>query len=59
MVDSAVEEKAKQFEKLLAKPVQPVKSVAASIKTKLNNPQNIREYIVISEILGKPKALRR
>jgi hypothetical protein len=59
MVDSAVEEKAKQFEKLLATPVQPVKSVASTIKTKLSNPQNISEYIVFSEILGKPKALRR
>jgi hypothetical protein len=59
MVDSAIEEKAKKFEELLAKPVQPVRSVAASIKSKLSNPQNIREYIVFSEILGKPKALRR
>lgn len=59
MVDSVVEEKAKQFEELLAKPVQPVKSVAAAIKSKLRNQQNIKEYIVFSEILGKPKAFRK
>lgn len=59
MVDSVVEEKAKQFEELLAKPVQPVTSPASTIKSKLSNPQSIREYVLFSEILGKPKALRR
>ncbi len=59
MVDSAVEEKAKQFEKLLSKPVQPIATMASTIKSKLSNPRDIREYIIFSEILGKPKALRR
>ena len=59
MVDSVVEEKAKQFEKLLSKPVQPITTIASTIKSKLSNPRDIKEYIIFSEILGKPKALRR
>ncbi|MGD8780108.1 MAG: hypothetical protein PVH88_14230 [Ignavibacteria bacterium] len=36
-----------------------VNKKALEIKTKLNSPTTIREYILISEILNKPKALRR
>jgi hypothetical protein len=34
-------------------------SFVENIKTKIRQPQTIREYILVSEILKKPKALRR
>jgi len=34
-------------------------SIAFSVKSKMKNPSTLKEYIIFSEILGKPKALRR
>ncbi len=31
----------------------------ADLKKKLREPQTVRDYIIVSEIIGKPKALRR
>jgi hypothetical protein len=56
-IDSKVTERAEQFEKLLKK--KPVKEdrFVKIIKERLNNPKSLKEYIIISEIIGKPKSL--
>jgi len=30
-----------------------------TVKTKIGNPSTLKEFIIFSEILGKPKAMRR
>lgn len=57
-VDSKIETRAKEFEKVLAGP-RKQKASQTEFNRKLKNPANIKEYILFSEILGKPKALRR
>jgi hypothetical protein len=57
-VDSKIEAKAKEFEKVLAGP-RKRKAAQTEFNRKLKNPANIKEYILFSEILGKPIALRR
>lgn len=57
-VDSNIEAKAKEFEKVLAGP-RKQKAARTEFNRKLKNPANIKEYILFSEILGKPKSLRR
>jgi hypothetical protein len=57
-VDSKIEPRAKDFEKVLAGP-RKQKASQTEFNRKLKNPVNIKEYILFSEILGKPKALRR
>lgn len=49
-----MDEKAKEFEKLLNKKKE-VNIVARNIRNLIRNPETLKEYIVISEILGKPK----
>ncbi len=57
-VDSKIEASAKEFEKILAGP-RKQKAAVTEFNRKLKNPSTVREYILFSEILGKPKALRR
>jgi hypothetical protein len=38
---------------------KPVVNPYLDLKRKLKDPQTVRDFIVISEIIGKPKALRR
>jgi len=57
-VDPKIEARAKEFEKVLAGP-RKQKAAQTEFNRKLKNPVNIKEYILFSEILGKPKALRR
>jgi hypothetical protein len=58
-VDSGIEKQAAKFEESLVK-IKPVASeITSLIKTKFKNPSSLKEYIIFSEILGKPKALRR
>jgi len=58
-VDSAIEQKAAQFEKSLDKKESLYSTLALAVKSKMKNPSTLKEYIIFSEILGKPKALRR
>lgn len=58
-VDSAIEQKAAQFEKSLDKKESDYSTLALAVKSKMKNPSTLKEYIIFSEILGKPKALRR
>jgi len=58
-VDSAIEKKAAEFEDSLWKKGKEFNGVALSIRSKFKSPSTLKEYIIFSEILGKPKALRR
>jgi len=57
-VDPKIEASAKEFERVLAGPKQQ-RAAVTEFNRKLKNPSTVREYILFSEILGKPKALRR
>ena len=50
------EERAKEFEKQLNKREYSSDWFNKSVRNKLQNPQSLKDYIIISEILGKPKA---
>ena len=58
-VDSSVEKKAALFEESLVKKEAVFSSIALTVKSKIAIPSTLKEYIIFSEILGKPKALRR
>jgi hypothetical protein len=58
IIDPKVEASAKEFERVLAGP-RKQKAAISDFNRKLKNPRTVREYILFSEILGKPKALRR
>lgn len=58
-VDSSIEKKAALFEKSLDRKVSEYTALAELIGSKIKNPATLKEYIIFSEILGKPKALRR
>lgn len=50
------EERAKEFEKQLNKREYTSDWFSKSITNKLQVPESLKDYIIISEILGKPKA---
>jgi hypothetical protein len=56
-IDSKVAERAERFEKLLRKKHEPDDKFVKIIRQKLANPRSLKEYIVMSEIIGKPKSL--
>jgi len=58
VISADVEANAKAFEKVLAGP-RKQRAAVTEFNRKLKNPASVREYILFSEILGKPKALRR
>ena len=58
-VDSAIEKKAAMFEDSLIKKEESFTSIALAVKSKMKTPSILKEYIIFSEILGKPKAMRR
>ena len=58
VVDPKIEAGAKEFERVLAGP-RKQRAAITDFNRKLKNPRTVREYILFSEILGKPKALRR
>lgn len=57
-IDPKIEASAKEFERVLEKPRMQRQAIT-EFNRKLKNPRTVREYILFSEILGKPKALRR
>jgi hypothetical protein len=58
-VDSSIEKKAAMFEESLERKESVYSSIALTVKSKIKNPSTLKEYIIFSEILGKPKAFRR
>jgi hypothetical protein len=59
ILDSYMEEEANKFETLLSLKRKSEEPVVKNLKEKINNKNLLKEYFIISEILGKPKALRR
>lgn len=57
-IDKKTSSDAERFEQYLKKR-ETKKTTISDIKRNLDKPQTIQEYIIFSEILGKPKALRR
>jgi hypothetical protein len=58
-VDSKIEKQAAVFEESLVKAKRHKNEIATSVISKLKHPSTLKEYVIISEIIGKPKALRR
>ena len=58
-VDSAIEKKAAMFEDSLVKKEDSFTSLALAVKSRIRTPSVLKEYVIFSEILGKPKAMRR
>ena len=58
-VDASIEKQAAKFEESLQRKETEPGQLALIVKSKLGNPASLKEYIIFSEILGKPKALRR
>jgi hypothetical protein len=58
-IDSGTEEQAVKFEKYLKKKQTAASEISKKIRSKLTNPASLKDYIVISEIMAKPKAFRR
>ena len=55
-VDATIEKEAENFEKLLASIHDEENSAYSDLRKNLYSQQSLKEFIVISEILGKPKA---
>lgn len=58
-VDSMASLQASKFEELLKEKKVYSTAFQRNIKKRIKEPASLKEYIIISEILGKPKALRR
>jgi len=58
-IDFNIENKAKKFEEMINKKSEPIGIFKHTIKEKLNHPETLKDYILISEIIGRPKAKRR
>ncbi|UCH64702.1 MAG: hypothetical protein JSW63_08730 [Ignavibacterium sp.] len=54
-----VERQATAFEKYLKKPETSATRISRKIKESIMDPASLKEYVIISEIMGKPKALKR
>jgi len=54
-----VEKRASAYEKSLKRKESAATGIIKDIKVRLNSPSTLKEYVIISEIIGKPKALKR
>ncbi|MBT8378749.1 MAG: hypothetical protein KJN64_05940 [Ignavibacteria bacterium] len=58
-IDSEIEQQAVEFEKHLKRNKSAKREISSKIKERLKKPASLKDYIVIAEIMGKPKAFRR
>jgi len=58
-VDAAIEKEAQKFERLLANRNKEVPFPFNELRKKLYSPETLQEFVIVSEIIGKPKYLRR
>jgi hypothetical protein len=58
-ISSDVERQASAFERYLIKPETSATMISRKIKESMKQPANLKEYVIIAEIMGKPKALKR
>lgn len=54
-----IEQKASAYEESLIKKESAATEIIKDISERLKNPSTLKEYVIISEIIGKPKALKR
>jgi hypothetical protein len=57
-LDSIASAKAEKFEKLLSKKREEENLLTKNLMQRFRNPSTLKEYIIISEIIGKPKSLQ-
>jgi hypothetical protein len=53
-VDFNIENKAKKFEEIINQKSEPIGIFKHTIKEKLRHPETLKDYILMSEIIGKP-----
>ena len=58
-IDKTIEQEAEKFERMLANRNKEVEFPFNELRKKLYSPRTLQEYVVMSEIIGKPKYLRR
>ncbi len=59
-LDKKIESQAKQFQDEMAYMEKPTSNkLASQIKMNIRKPEKLKEYILMAEIIGKPKSLRR
>jgi hypothetical protein len=58
-VDTGIEKQAAKFEESLVKKKPATSEITSLIKARIKNPSTLKEYVIFSEIIGKPKALKR
>ncbi len=56
-INEKIIKQAEMFEKRLSEKVEP--EIKKNIRQQFKNPASLKEYIIFSEIIGKPKALSR
>jgi hypothetical protein len=54
-----IEEQASAYEESLIRKDSASVEIIRNINKRLKNPSTLKEYVIISEIIGKPKALKR
>jgi len=58
-ISPEIEKRASAYEKALLRKDSAATGIIRDINERLRKPSTLKEYIVISEIIGKPKALKR
>ncbi len=58
-VDKSTKDQASKFEEHLKKKKTAASEISREIRTRLKDPSSLKDYIIISEIMGKPKSLSR
>jgi len=54
-----IEEQASAYQESLVKKESAASGIIHDISKRIQDPASLKEYIIISEIIGKPKALKR
>ncbi len=57
-VDKRTEKKAEKFQEYLEIRTTAATDIIQTIRQRLSDPSSLKEYVIISEIIGKPKALK-
>ncbi len=58
-INKSIEEKALKFEKYLQIEETAATQISKQIRSRFANPASLKDYIIISEIMGKPRALNK
>ena len=58
-ISPKIEKQASAYEESLIKKESAATEIIKDISERLKNPSTLKEYVIISEIIGKPKALKR